>query len=361
MSLSGMIAFSFRVNNNSDIWTLSIESGQLQKITSGPEVNTFPRFSPDGSRIAYLSMGADYIRSLWVMDRDGRNQVRLTKDVHAEHPSWSPDGKKILFTGNAENPDEMDICLFDLSLNSYEVLFSRPGFESEPDFSPDGEKIIFASIDPHSSLPFANRDTDIWERDLERGSERKICSHPARDYAPVYSPDGSKIAFISHRNGRSEEEMSQKLKEIQSLAMQGGMESVDAAISELKLLEMDSEVCVVNADGSNFRQLTSNKGCDVEVRWSPCGRYLTFVSSAGSSDYDKDLKIIDADSGQEMDFRMDRAPLEKERAIEDKVKLNTSLFWNLVPDFIEKPYKMRHLSAVYWGEIHSPDWSSVSG
>src|SRR5690606_33230488 len=120
---------------------------------------------------------------------------------------------------------------------SYEVLFNRKGVETEPELSPDGEKVIFAAVDPESTIPFSNRDTDIWERNIKTGSERKICSHPARDYGPVYSPDGSKIAFISHRNGRTEEEMLEKLKEVQKITLDGDLESIDKAISELKSLE----------------------------------------------------------------------------------------------------------------------------
>lgn len=357
MSLSGTIVFSFRSNNNSDIWSLQLVSGELAKLTSGPSLNTFPRFSPDGSRIAYLSIGPDFINSLWVMDRDGKNQVRLTEGVHVQHPSWSPDNKSILFTGNAVDPDEMDICLYDLAKKSFRVLFTRPGTETEPDFSPDGRKVIFAAIDPQSSLPFAYRDTDIWERDIETGAERRICSHPARDYGPVYSPDGSKIAFISHRNGRPEEEMIKRLEEIQSVADKGCLESVDIAIAQLKLLEMDSEVCMVNHEGSDFRQFTNNKGSDTDIRWSPCGEYLTYVSAVTSSKYAKELKIIDASNGREIDYLIDTDRLEAERGVKDNVKLNTSLFWNMIPDFIEKPFKIRLISSLYWGEMHTPDWS----
>jgi Tol biopolymer transport system component len=355
MTLKGNIIFSYRCNGNSDIWKLSLESGAVQKLTNNTDFNTNPRWSPDGSSILYLSTGSDGLTSLWMMDSHGHAPTRLTDTQHIQHPSWSPDGKKIIFSSNPKNSECIDICSYSLDSKLTEVLFTRPGIETEPSFSPDGKKIIFAAMDPHSTLPFSHRETNIWVKNLASGEEKKICSHPARDYCPVYSPDGLKIAFVSHRNGRSEEEMILELKEIQSDIVKKDMKSIDESISRLKILEMDSEICVVKSDGTDLRQLTENKGCDIEVRWSPCGYYLVYVSSKAGSQ-DRELKIISVDEGEEISFPMNMDPLVKEQGIEKNMILNTSWFWDLIPDFIEAPFKIRQLASIYWGEIHSPDW-----
>ena len=76
--------------------------------------------------------------------------------------------------------------------------------------------------------------TEIFEYVIDTAALQRLTDHPARDYCPVFSPDGSQIAFVSHRDG---------------------------------FKEQDSDIWVMAADGSNLRQLTYNKGVDLGA---PC-------------------------------------------------------------------------------------------
>lgn len=357
MSLKGTVVFSSGRTADFDIWSLDLPSGRLSQLTTGKGLNNDPRWSPDGSKIAYLSIGEDLISSLWVMNRDGSDQRRLTTNVHAQHPSWDPKGEQILFTANADNSDEIDICLFNLKENSFKVLFHRPGVETEPHFSPDGTKLIFAAVHPDSDAPFAYLNSEIWERDLSTGDERQVFAHPARDYSPVYSPDGKRIALISHGNGRAEQEMNEQLQQIKSKIVKDDRASIDQAIADLRNLEQDSEVCVVDVDGNNFKQLTENRGADTSVRWSPCGEYLLFSSSPKGKPNAQRLKIINSQTGETVPFEYDRQPLMTELDSSPDRFLNATQIVRLLPDFIERIVIRKVVGSYFFGEEHSADWT----
>ncbi len=360
MSLNGTSVFSSGTKTDFDIWTLDLSTKSLKQLTTGTDYNSFPRWSPDGSRIAYISMGSDYIASLYVMDGNGRNKKRLTNNIHCQTPDWHPDGNKILFVANSsQGGEEFDICLYDLEKNSYETLFQRPGVEEQPSFSPDGKKIIFSSTNENSNLPFSHRDTEIWERDLRTGEERIICSHPAQDHAPVYSPDGKHIAFISHRNDRDKEKLIAEIKNIHSSINPKDIKTVDAAIVALQNLDMDSEVCVVNVDGTNLRQLTFNNGLDAGVRWSPCGKYLVYSSAPKDRTSIERLKIIEVETGNNIPLEYNRDELMREIGSDPNKMLNRRLFLKLLPDCIEKPFTMWVVGKNFFGEEHQPDWTSA--
>lgn len=358
MDLKGKIVFSSGRTADFDIWTLDIQSGTLAQLTHGNELNDMPRWSPDGSQICFIRTSEDLIASLYVMDADGKNVKQLSKNCHAQHPSWSPDGSRIVFTANAgENKEEVEICTCDASTGEVSVLLDRKGQETEPSLSPDGSKLLFSSIDPNCDDPFSHRDTEIWEYDLNKKTERKLCAHPARDFSPVYSPDGSQIAFVSHRNGASEEEYMTKLQELHNQLDVMNMSSVENCMNELRKLDKDGEIYVVDIDGSNLRQLTNNTSAEMSVRWSPCGKYLVYSSYPKDQHEKQRLKVLEVATGKESSLAYDRNPLMKEINADPNKYLNQRWFQLFVPDCLEKPFMMRVIGSMYWGEERWPDWS----
>jgi TolB protein len=357
MELKGKIVFASGRATDFDIWTIDLASGKLTQITHGDDFNDTPRWSPDGSLIAFTSVGDDLISSICVMDKDGKNRRRLTDNMHCQHPNWSADGKKILFTANSPGTSEIEIRLFDLETNKSAVVFQRDGEETEPCLSPDGKKILFASTDPNSTVPFPDRDTDIWERDLSSGAERKICEHPARDYGPVYSPNGSQIAFISHRNGISEGEYLEALQTLKNNLNPKDRRSIDQTIVALREMTLDGDIYVANIDGTGLRALTSNDSLDIGVRWSPCGKYLVYSASSEGDVNAQRLKIIEVESGNIVPFEYDRSPFESEIGSDSDNYLNKRWFLKLFPDFLEKKLVTHFSSTALWGEERRPDWT----
>ncbi|MCB0358917.1 MAG: PD40 domain-containing protein [Bdellovibrionales bacterium] len=360
MDLKGTVVFSSGKSADFDIWTLALESGKLRQLTHGAELNDSPRWSPDGARIAYIAAGADGIFSVWVMERDGKNKQQLTTGIHCAHPAWAPDGSRIVFAANAADPNEFELCSVECQTKQVDVLFRRPGIESGPSISPDGSSVLFAGVDPNSDLPFSDRDTEIWEYDTATKTERRICAHPARDYSPVYSPDGTKIAFVSHRNGRSEEEYAAKLHEIRANLNLKDRKSVDSAIRALAALDRDSDIYVVDTTGENLRKITRNEGSDTSVRWSPCGNFLVFASAPKDEAASERLHVAELATGKVTALQYDRSPLAQEIGANAKGMLDNNILMRLIPNFIERPLKMRAVGSAFWGEEREPDWTYAS-
>ncbi len=349
MSFKGKLVFASGRSVDFDIFVLDLESGRIEQLTTGDDWNDQPRWSPDGKQIAFLSNHGDGISSLWTMDADGRNARKRTSGIQCQHPSWSPDGQRLIFTANAGDPDEIEICSLSLAEGTKpEILLRRKGQETEPSLSPDGDKLVFSAISSDESIE-SRFNTEIWEYDLLTRKERRLTSHAAKDYAPVYSPDGEKIAFVSRRHGLDEELYLEKCRRVREMAVKGSVRELNEAIREVTRMEADSDIFVMNADGTNVRQMTHNSHADVGVRWSPCGNYLIYTS--GTDSKAERIKVIDASFGEIHSLHYDRGLLLKEIGAE--TLMNKSWFQKLVPDAIERLFADRS----FWGEERHPDWT----
>ncbi|MFN4227081.1 MAG: TolB family protein [Candidatus Ratteibacteria bacterium] len=170
---------------NVDIWEIKVDGTGLKRLTKNIEGGVIrnPQFSPDGSKIVYELEGI-----VMRMNIDGTAQEKLDK-----WPSWystverySPDGKKSVFISR---PPNASFPVFNIYIKNKDgtgrkqITFGDHQ-DSEPNWYPFGNKIIFHS----------NRDNTngIWEVNIDGTGLR--CLNPYGDY-PVYSPDGTKIAF----------------------------------------------------------------------------------------------------------------------------------------------------------------------
>ena len=107
-----MIAFTigdvkFDANKtNTQIYTVSIDGSNLKQLTKGDSSNSSPRWSPDGTKIAYTTGG-----QIWTMDADGDDKKQITKiSSGAGNPVWSPDGKLIAFNSDVYPECTTDDC-----------------------------------------------------------------------------------------------------------------------------------------------------------------------------------------------------------------------------------------------------------
>ena len=79
---------------------MNVDGGPESRLTRRPRYDTDPVFSPDGTRIAFVS-NSDGNSEIYLMNADGTGVLRLTRDLANDiNPYWSPDGKKLIFTSD---------------------------------------------------------------------------------------------------------------------------------------------------------------------------------------------------------------------------------------------------------------------
>jgi len=194
-----------------DIYTASSKGGVAQRLTSHEGFEIFPKFSPDGSRIAF---SAEYngTRQVYVMPSSGGKPTQLTwyNDVGVMPPrggfdyrvlDWTPDGRHILVRANR--------LPWGIRMGRYYLVPADGGNEEPTDipeggggmFSPDGQQIVYTPIDREFRTwkrHRGGRAQDVWIWNLQEKSAQRLTTNRATDNQPVWV--GEDIFFSSDRD-----------------------------------------------------------------------------------------------------------------------------------------------------------------
>jgi TolB protein len=182
------------------------DGGALQRLTDNRAEDRFPVWSPDGSRIAFVSdRGGD--EDVWVMRADGSGARVLTRDRAAGGrpgpadgaPAWSPDGARIAFTSDrGGGAPEIHVMRADGGARRRLTRTAPTVTDTTPAWSPDGRLIAFGS----DRVGLFN--TEIYVMDADGGDQRRLTRRPGSDdLLPRFSPDGLRIVFSA--SGRAGE------------------------------------------------------------------------------------------------------------------------------------------------------------
>lgn len=196
-----LIAFQVRRGPDYEIHVMDLSGGQSRNLSNHPEYDVNPTWSPDGSRLAFMSTrgfelgsigpfpGHIYVRSLAA---DSLTQVTREPLTSSFGPSdWSPDGTTILIARN----DEIGTNVYglDTSTGSEVRLTSGGGAEYSAVYAHSGDRIAF-----HSE---ADGESQIMVLDLRTGEARALTSGPGLRYSPQWSPDDAWLMFTASDAG----------------------------------------------------------------------------------------------------------------------------------------------------------------
>jgi dipeptidyl aminopeptidase/acylaminoacyl peptidase len=270
-----------------------------------------PQLSPDGTRVAYVVGVPDAetdesVTTVWVAPSDGGAAPRqFSAGPHDASPRWSPDGGRLAFV--ADRGSEAQIFVAPLDGGEPRPVTSAPFGVSMPAWSPDGNRIAYAARTGDWKKPddrsaqersaprvitglhnrfdsvgwFDERRSHIFVVPAAGGEPRQVTSGDWDDAEPAWSPDGTRLAFVSDRS-----------------ATRADIDHRD--------------VWVVAANGRGRpRRLTRGLGAVASPRWSPDGATIAYVgheNGAGNSAANTHLFVVGAGGGEPRSLS---APLDR--------------------------------------------------
>jgi dipeptidyl aminopeptidase/acylaminoacyl peptidase len=192
----------FEGDENFNIYIVSTRGGGARKLMDTPADSAFPRWSPDGTKIALISNRDRDRENIFVVNAAGGEAKQLTRveDIINEI-AWRPDGRSVAFSAGFGIGDWVGLVDLDGNL---EKLVTFPNSENylagdmgrpEP-WSPDGRELAFAS-NVHDSL-------DIGILDLQTRHVRWLVENRWDKTMPLWSPDGARIAYLENHHGNIE-------------------------------------------------------------------------------------------------------------------------------------------------------------
>lgn len=233
-----------------DVVLYDWQTGDLIPIAASDGQDSHATWSPDGTHLA-LQTTRDGNWEIYTVDVTTGDAQNLTQHpANDMYPNWSPDGQVVHYSTRS---GEDALWLSNPSDSSALDLTSNDGCAPDyhPNISPTGAWLAYRADCAGSG--------DIHRRDLATGERINLTTDSsATDRYPAWSPSGEQILFVSGRDG-------------------------------------NEEIYVMEADGSNVRNLTQHPARDKQASWSPDGRFVIFISDRNGTD---DVWLMDADGGR---------------------------------------------------------------
>jgi serine/threonine protein kinase len=188
------IAFTSDRDNARQICLLDTKSGEVRQLTKSKSTNQSPVWSPDGKRIAFTSE-RDGNPEIYVMNTDGSGPVNLTRDPgYDADPAWSPDGTKIAFASRRQGYAGFRVFVMNADGgNPHAIsLTDSPGYVY-PSWSPDGKRLVYGGPGGEGIEIFVcNADGSHHQQLTRLGGENSLA---------IWSRDGKRVVFQHCRRG----------------------------------------------------------------------------------------------------------------------------------------------------------------
>jgi len=188
-------------DNNYDLFLMNSDGTDIRNLTGKMSTDTMPCWSPDGKLIAFCSGGVNYKGyiswAIWITDAEGHYFLNLTPVTDSRMhfnptwPSWSPDGTKILFTSWEEGTYDISVMDIDYERIREIVLSPTPANYSRESWTTTGDRKVVHPA--YKTLDEINRNP------LIKGIRKLTLNPTGWDGGAYWSPDGQRIAYASSR------------------------------------------------------------------------------------------------------------------------------------------------------------------
>jgi len=181
--------------------------GRPRPVREQRDEYAFPRFSPDGKRIA-MTIERGLASDIWILDLTSSALSRLTSQGKSGFPEWTADGRRIVWTSNPRSAPQGSTQRGDSSAQVWQ-LFAQPWDGTGAadlladslrlaDISPTGDFFVAVSRTPDrlADIVMVRRDSP--------SARRLLASSPAQDWMPDISPDGRWLAYVSNESGQGQ-------------------------------------------------------------------------------------------------------------------------------------------------------------
>ena len=272
------------------IWLVSTDGGEPFQLTNGPNGDSDPQWSPDSTRLAFVSKRGDGKMQIWIIPIGGGEAKQLTHTKNgASNPRWSFDGEQIAFLKAEEDTpaeekrknagdDRVIMGVDDFTQQhlwaiGLETLDDEPEMPeegsdenvnadksqrltegnfhvSEPCWSPDGKQIVFIST-PSPKADDTMFNGAVHVVDIETKSVRKLTGHTGGESSPHWSPDGGQIAYLHSPAGYGQ-------KDLHIISAEGGASTNLTATQ----LDRNADLPVWSPDGETIYFIAMDR-----VRW----------------------------------------------------------------------------------------------
>jgi len=279
------------------IYLLSVGSGEKHRLTFPPihQGDGEPAFSPDGHKLAFSRVFTFGVSEVFVLALSddlkpiGQPRQLTFKHLTSNHPTWTPDGREIVFASGPGSSDDVR----GVPAEIWRVSASEPGeprrvvFAGEQGLNPalslQGHHLAYTRRLTHESVSRI----DVAGQKREEGSTADLISSTGGDIAPQYSSDGARIVFISSRSGTYEVWVcnSDGSAAIQLTHLGATITGSPRWSPDGEKIVFDSnreghfDVYETDATGGRLRRLTSGPDDAAVASWSRDGHWVYFVSN----------------------------------------------------------------------------------
>lgn len=216
-----------------EIYSMNSDGTSRVNLTNNGFYDSAPAWSPSFNKIAFESSRAGVV-SIYTMNANGSQPVRLTSGAISYDPTWSPDETKVAFSRLTSGTDNYEIFVIGATGTGQTQLTSNGATNFWPDWSPDGAHIVFVSN--------LDGDRDIYIMDVDGSNVTRLTNNSTDDTLPSFSMGSDKIVYSSNEDG-------------------------------------DYEIYVMNIDGTGRQKLTNNTDSDIYPSFSNSSDQIIFTSN----------------------------------------------------------------------------------